>query len=132
MQPGPFAGQQVSVDHLPQQSVAELVAVRTGPGHQQPVGDHDPEGLGQLPVVEVSHGRQQPVGYLPASHRSHRQDLLGGVGQQLDPTTQQVPKRRRQCTGAGLDRGHQFLGEERVTLRTAKQFVDQVGSWNGA
>jgi hypothetical protein len=34
MQPGPVAGQQVGLDHLPQQSVAELIAILTGPDHQ--------------------------------------------------------------------------------------------------
>jgi hypothetical protein len=33
VQAGPFAGQQVSVDHLTEQGVTEVVAVLAGSGH---------------------------------------------------------------------------------------------------
>ena len=71
MHAGPLAGQQAGVDGLLEERVAELVAVLAGPGHQQLVVDHDPEGVDQVRLVQAGHGCQQPVRHPPADHGHH-------------------------------------------------------------
>ena len=127
MQPRPFAGQQVSLDDLSQQGVAQLVAVLARPGHQQLVGDRGAQCLHQGLVFQAGDLGQEPVGDPPASHRHHCKDLPCQLGQRLDPATQQIPQRRWQLTGAGPDGPKQLLGEQRVALRTSEHRVDQVG-----
>ena len=127
MQPRPFAGQQVGLDDLSQQGVAQLVAVLVRPGHQQLVGDRGAQCLHQGLVFQAGDLGQEPVGDPPASHRHHCKDLPCQLGQRLDPATQQIPQRRWQLTGAGPDGPKQLLGEQRVALRTSEHRVDQVG-----
>jgi hypothetical protein len=90
VQLGPFAGQQVGVNHLAQQGVTDVIAVLTGHGSQQSGGDRGPQRLDQLAVVQAGHSGQQPVGHLATGHRDHRQDLPGGLGQCVDPAAEQV------------------------------------------
>jgi hypothetical protein len=73
MQPGPLAGQQVSIDNLPQQRMPEFITILAGLGHQQLVVDHDPEGVDQVRLVQAGHAGQEPMRHPPAGHGHHRQ-----------------------------------------------------------
>jgi hypothetical protein len=72
--------------------VAELVAVLAGPGHQQLVGDRQPQRLGLLPIAQAGDGGQQPMGYPPAGHRGHPEHVPGRLRQRLDAALEQVPQ----------------------------------------
>ena len=107
--------------------MTELVAVLLRSGHQQLVGDHDPQRLKQLLVVQARHAGQEPMGHPLASDRSHGKYVLGALGQHLDPAAEQVADGSRQLARTSPHRRQQLLGEERVALRTSEHRVDQVG-----
>jgi hypothetical protein len=50
VQPGPLAGQQVSVDDLAEQGVTNIVAILAGHRDQQLVGDRGPQRVVKLLV----------------------------------------------------------------------------------
>jgi hypothetical protein len=132
MQPGPFPGQQVSVDHLTDQGVTDVVAVLAGLGHQQLAGDPLPQRLDQHAVVQAGHGGQQTVGDLATGHRDHLEHRLGRLGQRVHPAAKQVTDGGRQLVRAGLHGCQQLLGEEGVALRAGKDCIGQLGGWGGA
>jgi hypothetical protein len=127
VQAGPLTRQQPSVDDLPQQGVAELVAVLTR--HQQLVSHHLAQRTVQLPFVQAGDGGQQRMRDLPASHCRHPQDLPGRLPQGLDAALEQVTQGRGQRAGAGPRALQQLLGEGRVALRAVEDAVHQVDRW---
>ena len=106
VEPGPLARQQVGVGDLLEQGVPELVAVPTGPGHQQLGGDRLPERLVEPRVVEAGDGGQQPVRDPPADHGGHPQDPPGRLGDRLDAAAEQVVEGGRQLGGPGVGGRH--------------------------
>jgi hypothetical protein len=77
VQAGPLAWQQVAVDGLLEQGVAEPVALGGGAGDQHLPGD----GVAQAPLdlgLWPARGRDQQLVADPAAgHRGHLEDLLG-------------------------------------------------------
>ena len=122
MQRGPLAGQQVLVDRLADERVAEGVRP-VGVGDEQLVRD----GLARA-VVDVAgeHGLQQLVADRPLGHGGHAHHLLGGARQALEAAEQRVAQRGRELAGVGGG-GQQLLGVEGVALRPRVQAVGQAG-----
>ena len=125
VQLGVLARQQVVVDDLAQQRVAEAVQAVLA-GDDQVAGGGLAQRDAQVGRVELAGvGEQRVVG--PLGDREQPQDLLGGLGQALRAEHQRVAQRRRQRGAAVRARGDQLLGEQRVALRAAVQPVDQPG-----
>jgi hypothetical protein len=130
VQAGPLTRQQTSVDDLPQQGVAELIAVLTR--HQQLVSHHLAQRTVQLPFVQAGNSGQQRMRDLPARHCRHPQDLPGRLRQGLDAALEQVTQGRGQRAGAGPRALQQLLGEEGVAFRAVKDAVHQIHRWDRA
>jgi hypothetical protein len=118
VQPHPLAREQVAVDRLLEQRMAERVAPGGGVAGQHPGADRLVQALLQVGLGPPGHAGEQPVGHPAAGHRRHPQHLLGRLGQPLDPGQQHLGQGRRQLdmrvAGPG---GQQLLGVERVALR---------------
>ena len=122
VQLGALAGQQVVVDDLAQQDVAEGVAV-AGVDGDDVAGDRVAQRGAQRGVVEhLELFQERVVGGL--GDRERADDFLGGLWQPLDADHQRVAEAWRQGTGAG---GQQLLDEERVAVAAAHQAVDLLG-----
>jgi hypothetical protein len=132
VEPGPLARQQIGVGDLLEQSVAELVAVLTRPGHQQLAGHRLPQRLVETPIVQAGDGGQQPVRGPPADHRGYPQDLPGRLGDPLDPPAEQLVEGGGQLAEPGVGGRQQLLGEERVAFGPGEDAVDQAGRRRGA
>ena len=125
MQRRAFARQQVVVDHLAQQRVAEPVPAVVV-GDQDVALDGLAHGVAQRALVEPArlgeHGVLQPL-----ADRDEPQDLLRRLGQPLDPQHERVAQR----VGGGaeaVDAGRQqLLREQRVAARALPQPVQQLG-----
>ena len=124
VQLGVLAREQVVVDDLAQERVAELVAP-AGVGHDHvrlgglahdgaQLGAAQPAGVGEHVVRQDARGREQP------------QHLLGGLAQALDPHHQRVAQRGRQPAAAVEPRREQLLGEQRVALAARVQALDEL------
>jgi hypothetical protein len=87
----PLPGQQVGVDHLPQQRMAEVIAVLARAGHQHLRSDRLPQGHGQPLVVELGNRSQQAMRDGSAGCCGDLQQLLGRGRQLLDPAVEQIP-----------------------------------------
>ena len=102
VQSRPLPGQQVVVDRLLEQRVAEGVALAAG----RRIGDQDlpvdalAERVVERRLVEGGRGREQRRVDPLAGRRRDAQELLGGLGQLGDPCQQQVAQRRRQLAGS--------------------------------
>ena len=119
-----LAGQQIVVEHLAQEGVAEGVA----PG----VVDDDDLGGDRLAYRyrELGGGDPGAVGEQlvarPAGNREQAQQLLAVGRQALDPEQERLPQARRQ-RGAGVDAGREELfGEQRVALAAPVHPVDHL------
>ena len=125
VQLGVLAREEVVVDDLAQQRVAELVAAaRVGDDHVRLRGlAHDGAQLGPAEAARVgehvvrdhARGGEQP------------QHLLGRLAQALDPDHQRVAQRRRQPAAAVEPRREQLLGEQRVALAARVEALEQLG-----
>ena len=114
VQLGVLAGQQVVVDDLAQEGVAEgVVALVVGCDHV--AGRRLAQGLAQRARLEARGLRQQGV-VQAATRGDHAQDLLGVLRERLDADHERVAQRRRQLAAAVEAGGQQLLGEERVAL----------------
>ncbi len=124
VQLGVLAGQQVVVDDLAQQRVAELVAPAL-------VGD-DHVRLGRLAHDRAQLGGAEAAGLRehavrqPAPGRQHAQRLLRRLAEPLDPHHQRVAQRARQPAAAVEPRGEELLGEQRVALAARVQALEQL------
>ena len=120
-----LARQQVVVDDLAQQRVAELVApARVGDDHVGLGGlAHDGAQLGAAEAAGVGEHvvRQDPRGGEQPQH------LLGRLAEALDPHHQRVAQRRRQAAAAVEPGREQLLGEQRVALAARVQALDELG-----
>jgi hypothetical protein len=124
VQRAPLHRQQVVVDRLLDQGMAEGVGVAGLVDGQDVAGDRLAQQPHQLLGVLVDHLGQQLVVHPGAGHRRHLQHPLGRLGQRLHPGQDQLPQRRRQ-PGALQVGGHQLLGEERVALGAGQHLPDQ-------
>jgi hypothetical protein len=115
----PLAGQQLGVDRLGQQRVAEHVAVAAaGLGQQQLLVDRLAQPLQQLLVVHAGDRCQQRPGHARAGRGGHAQQLLGAVAQPHQPGQQHLPQAGGQHPRVDALAGQQqLLGKERVPLR---------------
>jgi hypothetical protein len=93
VQPRSLARQQVSLDDLPEHSVADVVAVLAR--DQQVTGDRLSQRAVELLVVQISDRGDEPMGCLPAGHGHHLQHLPGQLGQPDNPAAEQVAECRR-------------------------------------
>jgi hypothetical protein len=115
VQPDPLARQQVVVDRLGEQRVAERVAL--GAHRDQHVAF---DGRAKRPIqsagVDVHHVREQLVRDPATSDRGGPDDDPGGVLELVEPDEEQIRQVGRQRRGAELGGGDQLLGEERVAF----------------
>jgi hypothetical protein len=116
--------QQVVVDRLLHQGMAEGVGVAGLVGRQHVTADRLAQQPHQLLGVLADHGRQQLVVDPGAGHRRHLQHPLGRFGERGHPGQHQVAQDQRQ-PGPLQVGGQQLLGEERVALRTGQDLPDQ-------
>jgi hypothetical protein len=104
-----LAGQQVVVDDLAQQRVAEAIAA-LGADDEDVVGDRLAQRLVQRRVLEPGRGGEQLVVELLADG-DDAQDLLRRRREPLDADHQRIAQRRRQAAAAVEARGEQLLDE---------------------
>jgi hypothetical protein len=76
VQPDPFAGQQLTVDRLGHQRVAEHIALAGGVGQQQLLVDRLVQAVKQLLVPHAGHCGQQRLGGARAGRGGHPQQPL--------------------------------------------------------
>ena len=121
----PLAGQQVVVDDLAQQCVAESVPAVVA-GEQDVALDRLAQGVAQRALVEAAdlgeHGVLESL-----ADRDDPEDLLRGIGQPLDAQHQRVAQRVRRRSEAVDPGGQELLGEERVAARARPQALQQLG-----
>jgi hypothetical protein len=122
VQRGALAREQVVVEHLLHQRVAEPVgAAGLVAGQQVPV-DRLAQQLQQPLLRHPRHGREQLVVDPRAGGRGHPQHALGLLWERLDPREQQVPDRPREAGAVGSG-GEQLLGVEGVALRAGEHLA---------
>ena len=111
----PLGGQQVVVDRLGEQGVAELVAV-LAPGLEHVVLDGGAQRGAQRDGVDTGHPLEQGVRHPAADDGGDPHDGLGGVVEPVDPDEQQPGEVAGVGTAALAGGGGELLGEERVAL----------------
>ncbi len=89
---GPLAGQQVVVERLAQQRVAEHEAVVL-PGHEHLLGDCLAQRAGESIALDPGHPRDRLV-VKPAAGRDGARDQASIVRQALDPQQERVAEAR--------------------------------------
>ena len=124
MQFAALAGEQIVVQRLPQERVAEAEAPVVA-GHEHLLGD----GLAQrrldrfaLEARDV--GERRLVERAP--DRDRARDLLRRLRQPLDPHQERVTQALRGGAPAVEAGGEQLLGEQRVALAALEQSLEQV------
>ena len=120
----PLAGQQIVVDHLAEQRVAEVVAALAA-GHHDVARHGLADGVAQRLAAEPGQlGQQRLVSGLAGKPAQH--GACGG-GERVHPEHEGIAQRGRQCAAAVEAGGQQLLGEQRVALAAGVQALDQVG-----
>ena len=126
MDPPALAGQQLGVDDLLEQGVAEAVALAVGRSLEQVVVDQSPKALVELAVGSIVDAAQQAIVDPHPDRGGQPQRLLVAVGQVRDPTHEDVAQGARQALGPLGGRREQLLGEQRVSLAAAIQRLEHV------
>jgi hypothetical protein len=129
VQPGPLAGEQLGVQRLLGQGVAEGVGLGDGVGDEHLVGDGGPQRGQQVGLGQLADRGQQLVLHLAAGRGHDPQGRLGLVGEVLDAAQEHVLEARGQAAGGGValvGGGQQLLGEERVALRAAPDLLGEL------
>jgi hypothetical protein len=90
MQPHPLASQQLAVDRLGDQQMAEHVTVAAGLGQQHLLVDRLPQALQQHRLLHAGDRGQQRLGDPRAGRSSHPQQLLGAVAKPHHPGQQHL------------------------------------------
>ena len=122
---GPLAGQQVRLDDLAQQRMAEPVQAVVLDGQDVPV-DRLAERLAQRSRLEPGRLLEQAV-VEPLPDGDEPEQLAGGVGQALDAQDQGVAQRVRGGAAAVEPGGQQLLAEQRIAGRARPEPVQQLG-----
>jgi hypothetical protein len=125
VQLGPLARQQVVLDDLAQQRVAEGVAA-LGIGDDDLAGDRLAQPFVQLAPLDAGGVLEQAV-VEPAPDREHAQQLGRRRREALDAHHQRVAKRGGQRAAPVEAGGEQLLGEQRVALAARVQALDELG-----
>ena len=131
MQAHPLASQQLPIDRLGQQRVAEHVPLAAELGSQQLLVDRLPQALQELLVVQVGDYRQQGLGGARAGRGGHAEDPLGAVAEPDHPGQQHLLEAGRQHLRIAAGQ-QQLFGKERVALRAGVDVLDQPGRRVGA
>ena len=127
VQRGVLAGEQVAVDRLADQRVAEGVHA-VGAGDQHLVGDGLARALHHVPGLEVAERLQQPVRDRPVEHGGRADHGLRRRSELLHAREQRVAQRLGQQPAVGvLARGEQLLRVEGVALGAAVEAVGELG-----
>jgi hypothetical protein len=122
---GALARQQVVLDDLAQQRVAEPVAVVVA-GDQDVALDRLAQPIAQrLPLEPAGRGQQGIVGPLGDGHEP--QQLLRRLGQPLHAQHQRVAQRVRRRAAPVEAGGEELLAVQRVAARTAPEPLQQLG-----
>ncbi len=127
---GALAGEQVVVDHLAQQRVAEAVAVVGVDLHHLRL-DRFPQPGRQFGLVDPADGGEQGV-VEPRRHGEHPQQRARPLRQAFDPQQQRVAQGGGEAAttvGAGRE---QLLGKERVAFAAVEEALDHLGVRGGA
>jgi hypothetical protein len=133
VQTDPLAGQQVAVDRLCQQRMAEPVAVAARLGQQHLLVDRLAQAVQQRRLAHAGDHCQHRPGDARAGRGGHAEDLLGAAAEPHHPGKQHLLEAGRQRVRAGGVAGqHQLLGEERVAFGAGEDLVDQPGGRVGA
>ena len=123
VQLGALTRQEVVVDRLAQQRVAEPVAIALG--HDDVAQDGLAQRLPQGTPVEPGDLGQHGVVEL-AARREHAHDLLRVVAEPLDPQRERGGEARRQRAEPVESGREQLLGEQRVPLAAGVEPVDEA------
>ena len=129
MEAASFRREEIVVDGLGEQGVAESVATIVRVADQELRGERLAERLLEL--------RFRPRGHLPEQARVHRapgygghaQDALGILGQGRDPREQHLAQGVRQSRlgAAATARREELLDEEGIALRPSPDRLEQIG-----
>ncbi|HEU4920649.1 MAG TPA: hypothetical protein VFT20_13000 [Candidatus Limnocylindrales bacterium] len=125
-----FAGQEVGVGHLRQQSVAEPEGARPIVGLQNPVGDGLSSCFDQDVVAESGHGREQSIVRPRTGHGCDTKDPLRLRSERRDTGNQDVPQgsrdevRGRSLAHTGVA-SEQLFREEGIALGTRMDSLDE-------
>jgi hypothetical protein len=125
VQRGPLAREQVVLDDLAQERMAELVGAVV-------LGDDDvrvdglAQAVAQRPRLESARLLEQRM-IDPLADRDQAQQLAGGLRQPLHTQHQRVAQRVRRGAAAVEPCRQQLLAEQRVAAGTAPQTLEQVG-----
>ena len=117
-----FPWQELLMRGLLQERVPKPVAVAVG--NQGLVLDRRPQPAVELVVGQLGHAFEESVVDATASCGSDAQDLLGLLGQSIEPGAQDVAKRGGDSRFAEHTCGHQLFGEEGVALGTLHDRAD--------
>ena len=120
---GPLTRQQVVVDNLAQQRVAEAVAA-VGVRDRNLAADGLAQPLAQLARLEPCEATEQVVVERLAGQPA--QHLLGRLREPLHAQHERVAQRRRQRAAPVQPDGEQLLGEQRVALAARVEPLQQA------
>ena len=125
VQAGALRRQEVGVDHLADERVAEAI----GPGvviHHQQVGVHrGADRRLQRRIVQPDDGLEQVVAGLPSDRRDRAEHLPGRLVEGRDIGGDQVGEHDGDRLSCGVRR-HELLREERVALAASDDLVDEL------
>ena len=120
-----LAGQQLLVDRLAQQRVAERVRAALGLEHDQLRRDRLAQRVGAHRLVQLEDRGQQAVADAPPARGQRAQHAPRRLGELLDPDAEDVAQGRREA--GSRPGGHELLGVERVALRAREHRLEQAG-----
>ena len=130
METNPLAGQQVAIDRLGDQGMAEDVAVTARLGDEHLPVDRLAQAVEQLHLVHGGDRGQHRLGDAGTGRGGDREHLLGAPTEPHHPGEQDLLEAGGQRGRAGAVAGqHQFLGEERVAFGAGVDLVHQPGRW---
>ncbi len=132
MQVNPLAGEQLAVDRLGDQRVAEDVALAIRLGEQHLLVDRLTQALEQLRLAHAGDRGQHRLGGARTGRGSDTEHQLGARAEPYHPGEQHLLEAGRQRARAGAVAGqHQLLGEERVALGAGVDLLDEPGGRGG-
>ena len=128
----PLAGQQVGVDDLRQQRVAEAIGAGVVVDLEDVAGDRLANRLDQLALRQLRHRGEEALVSSRAGDGDRAEDPLGRIGQLRNAADEDVAERARDRTGPSVDADaarlarDDLLGEERIALRAGMNALDHA------